>query len=364
MITFMAPDLTTFSGGLKVIDAYVGALNTAGLPARTWHGTRQAQYPDATAPTVYGLTLDLEPGDVLVMPETGGQKWQFLTGDARVVMLCQGTDFVFANTDFTAGLPGPYPGWPNATAVVGVSDSIVDFLRAACDPGLPIHHVPVEIDTALFRPLPKEKRIALMPRRRREDLLAAVQLIRAAGLLDEGWELEIIDGMTAPEVAAALGRSAIFLFGAEREGVGLPGAEAMAAGAYVVGFTGHGAREYLLPGVSSVIPESDVIAMKDETIRIARLFADERAAYEAATAAGRELIISRYSHDVMASSLVAAFEKITRTVSPSVLRAPVTVSHYQRYGQRPGRVWTTYVAARTAAGALKRRVVGALRGRG
>ncbi len=362
MITFMAPDLPTFSGGLKVIDAYVRTLNAHGLPAQVWHGTQRASYPDATAPTTYGLSLTLDPGDVLVMPETGGQKWQFLTHDAPVVMVCQGTDFVFANTDFTAGLSGPYPGWPNATAVVGVSDSIVDFLRAACDPGLPIHHVPVEIDVSLFRPLTKQKRIALMPRRRREDLLAAVQLIRAAGLLDE-WELEIIDGMTAPQVAAALGRSAIFLFGAEREGVGLPGAEAMAAGAYVVGFTGHGAREYLLPHVSTVIPESDVIAMRDETIRVARLFTEDRAAYDRATAAGRDLIIARYSHDVMAKALVAAFTEITAPGSPSVLTKAVTVEHYQRYGPRPGKGWELYVRARSFAGQARRRVAGAVRGR-
>lgn len=354
MITFMAPDLPAFSGGLKVIDAYVRTLNEHGLAAQVWHGTQRAQYPDAKAPAVYALRLAFDPGDLVVIPETGGQKWQFLTGDAPVVMLCQGTDFVFANTDFNGGLPGPYPGWPNATAVVGVSESIVDFLRAACDPGFPIHHVPVEIDTELFRPLEKEKRIALMPRRRREDLLAAVQLIRASGLLDQGWELEIIDGMTAPQVAAALGRSAIFLFGAEREGVGLPGAEAMAAGAHVVGFTGHGAREYLLPDVASVIPESDVVHMKDETLRIARLFTDDRALYDTMTAAGRALIISRYSHDVVATSLVAAFRAFTAPGSASVIATPCEIPHYQQHGVRAGLGWRAYVGARSLAGRAKR----------
>ena len=84
-----------------------------------------------------------------------------------------------------------------------------------------------------------------MPRRRREDLLAGVQLMRRSGQLD-GWTFELIDGVDARGVADVLGRSAIFLFGAEREGVGLPGAEALAAGAFVVGFTGHGAKELSL----------------------------------------------------------------------------------------------------------------------
>ena len=51
------------------------------------------------------------------------------------------------------------------------------FLGAACDPNLPLHHVPVEIDVARFKPLAKERLISLMPRRRREDLLAGVQLM-------------------------------------------------------------------------------------------------------------------------------------------------------------------------------------------
>ncbi len=352
----MVPDLPTRSGGLKVIDANARILDDAGLPARVWHGTERAAYPDAIGPTTFALSLELQPGDLLVMPEVGGQTWQFLTGSMPVVMICQGTDFVFAKNDFLTELPGPYPGWPNATAVVGVSDTIVDFLRAACDPGFPIYQVPVEIDTVLFRPRHKEKRLALMPRRRREDLLAVVQLIRASKQLPD-WEITLIDGMTAPEVAEALGKAAIFLSGAEREGVGLPGAEALAAGAYVVGFTGHGAKEYMLPEVSTVIPESDVVRMKDEVIAAARMFENERDAYDSKTAAGRALIESRYGHQQVADALVATFRTLTAPGSASLLTKPTTVDHFQKHGPKPGRFWQTYVKARSALGRVKRRLV-------
>ena len=48
-------------------------------------------------------------------------------------MLCQGMDFVFSNSDFLTDEPGAYPGWPQATAAIAVSDAIDTFLRA----GLP-----------------------------------------------------------------------------------------------------------------------------------------------------------------------------------------------------------------------------------
>ena len=155
------------------------------------------------------------------MPETGGSKWSFLSDGHPVVMLCQGMDFVFSNSDFLTDEPGAYPGWPQATAAITISDAIHTFLDRACHHGFPLHNVPVQIED-WFQSGEKEKRIALMPRRRREDLLGAVQLVRRSGRLGD-WQIVLIDGMTQQQVADELGRAAIFLFGAEREGVGLPG---------------------------------------------------------------------------------------------------------------------------------------------
>ena len=192
-------------------------------------------------------------------------------------MLCQGMDFVFASSDFLTDEPGAYPGWPQATAAITVSDAIHTFLERACHDGFPLHNVPVQIED-WFQPGEKEKRIALMPRRRREDLLGAVQLVRRSGRLGD-WQIVLIDGMTQQQVADELGRAAIFLFGAEREGVGLPGAEAMASGCYVVGFTGDGAKEYMLPEHSSVIADSDVVDMCDRTLEAMDWFEHDRATH-------------------------------------------------------------------------------------
>ena len=88
----------------------------------------------STAVVDTGPELDFAAGDVLVMPETGGSKWSFLSDGHPVVVLCQGMDFVFAHSDFLTDEPGAYPGWPHATAALTVSDAIRTFLGAACPP--------------------------------------------------------------------------------------------------------------------------------------------------------------------------------------------------------------------------------------
>lgn len=328
----MAPDLPSPSGGIKVIYRYVEHLCALGHDARVWHGAPGFAYDfwGSSAPVDSGLELPFSAGDVLVMPETGGSKWSFLSAGQPVVMLCQGMDFVFSNSDFLTDEPGDYPGWPQATASIAVSDAIETFLRRACASDFPIHHVPVQIED-WFEPRAKERRIALMPRRRREDLLGAVQLLRRSGRLD-GWEIVLIDGMTQQQVAHELGRAAIFLFGAEREGVGLPGAEAMASGCYVVGFTGDGAKEYMLPAHSSVIADSDVVGMCERTLEAMERFDHERELFDARAAAGRDWVRSRHSAGLVRRRLGVAFDAITAPGSPSLLPEAAVMKHYQAFG--------------------------------
>ncbi len=252
-------------------------------------------------------------------------------------MLCQGMDFVFASSDFLTDEPGAYPGWPQATAALAVSDAIHTFLERACHPGFPLHDVPVQIED-WFRPAHKEKRIALMPRRRREDLLGAVQLVRRSGRLGD-WEIVLIDGMTQQQVADELGRAAIFLFGAEREGVGLPGAEAMAAGCYVVGFTGDGAKEYMLPEHASVIADSDVVDMCDRTLEAMRWFErGSRDVRRPGASWARLGALAAQRATWCASGSGRRSRRSRPRARPSLLPAPVTLSHYQAHGTADDRL--------------------------
>lgn len=359
VIRFMAPDLPTPSGGIKVIYRYVEHLRALGHDARVWHGTPGFSYESwgSIAPVDTGPHLEFAAGDVLVMPETGGSKWSFLSRGNPVVMLVQGMDFVFAGSDFLTDEPGAYPGWPQATAAITVSDAIHTFLDRACHPGFPLHNVPVQVED-WFQPAEKERRIALMPRRRREDLLGAVQLVRRSGRLGE-WQIVLIDGMTQQQVAEELGRAAIFLFGAEREGVGLPGAEAMASGCYVVGFTGDGAKEYMLHEHASVIADSDVVDMCDRTLEAMDWFDHDRELFDSRADRAREWVRSRHSADLVRERLASAFEQITAPGSPSLMQGAVTLPHYQAHAPATD-PWNR---ARIAARRLGRRAVEEVRQR-
>ena len=360
-IRFMAPDLPSPSGGIKVIYRFVEHLQALGHDACVWHGRPGFRFDSWTssARVETGLEIEFAAGDVLVVPETGGVKWSFLAAGQPVVMLCQGIDFVFANSGFLEAEPGDYPGWPDAVAAIAASEAIATFLQRACSPGFAVHHVPVEIED-YFAPAEKERLIALMPRRRREDLLGTVGLLQRSGRLGD-WRILLIDDMTQEEVAAALGRSAIFLFGAEREGFGLPGAEAMASGCYVVGYTGDGAKEYLLPAHSAVIPESDVVTMADRTLEAMRTFDEDPDAFAATTARARAFVTERYAAARVRDRLDEAFGALLADGSAARFPRAATMRHFSAYGPPTDLRGRLRVAARSTGRRLLDR---AGRGRG
>ena len=354
MIWWLAPNLGTQSGGLLMIRTYARLLNLSGRPSRVWFGPPAPGY--ATADDLVARELALQPGDVLVVPETGGTKWSFLVGRTPVVMLVQGPDFTFSDSGFLDDHHEPYPGWPSVAAVIATSDTLGRFVSRVTRGELPVHSVPVIVDPDLFQPGRKERLIALMPRRRPEDLLAVVHLVRRSGRLPEGWDVTLIDAMTPAAVATVLGRSAIFLSGAEREGFGLPGAEAMASGCHVIGFTGHGASEYMTPDCSVAVAESDVVAMADAVIDSAVRFDTDRAGWQEVVERGRERVLARYRPDVVVERLAVTFDELMTEGSASLVREPATIRHFQAYAPSTALVPRTYVAARSVLGRVKRRL--------
>ncbi|RLV47628.1 hypothetical protein D9V37_15810 [Nocardioides mangrovicus] len=359
MIRLMAPDLPALSGGLKVMYDLVAGLESAGLPARVWHGRAGFEVAGlaGTAPVEAAPRVRLEPGDLLVMPEVGGAKWSGLNPEVPTVMLVQGIDFLAGGAAFDRALPGTYPGWPQAVAAVAVSDVIEEYLRAL-SPELVVHRVPVVVDAERFAPQAKERLVSFMPRRRPEDLMAALQLLHRRGRFAPGsrepWRLQPIEAMTPAQVADVLGRSAVFLAGGEREGFGLPAAEAMAAGAHVVGWTGHGGREFLLPELATTVDDSDVVAMADGVEAAMDLFEHDRAAFDARARAGRDLVTSRYSRSAQQQALAEAFGELLAPGSPALVREPVVVTHTGVHAPPTSRLGRAYVAARTVGGRVKR----------
>lgn len=105
-------------------------------------------------------------------------------------------------------------------------------------------HNPIE--TEQFRPGGRKTTLASwMPRKQgqRDGAITATLLQHQPWW--NGWQLQAIAGQSQAGVVAALQRSLVFLAYGHPEGFGLPLAEALACGCYLIGYSGLGGRELL-----------------------------------------------------------------------------------------------------------------------
>jgi glycosyltransferase involved in cell wall biosynthesis len=99
-----------------------------------------------------------------------------------------------------------------------------------------------------------------MPRRGGSDAELILNMLKSRGALD-GWRVDRLEGLRHAEVADRLSSSRIYLALSPQEGFGLPAAEAMACGNYVIGYHGYGGRELFRSGWSYCVEAGDVIGV-------------------------------------------------------------------------------------------------------
>ena len=118
-----------------------------------------------------------------------------------------------------------------------------------------------------------------------------------------------IDNMSEDKVAQALKHAAIFISMSEREGFGMPPAEAMACGCAVVGYTGFAGNEFMKPGISFPVPEGDYIELAKTLLEVVAMPAEER--LEIGSKAS-EFIRRVYSTQAEVNTISKAWKQITR----------------------------------------------------
>lgn len=339
----MLPDEAAPAGGIRHAYVLVDELIRLGYEATVWHGEygfRCGWFTNET-PVVNSIHLRLSAGDILVVPEWGGRRFAPLVAEARVVINVQSHFLIFSGANAHDDWGGTYPGWPNAMALLVSSRAIHDFTNKITLNSLPTFMINVDVGDA-FAPAAKQRVVAFMSRRRASDLAATVQLLRRSPAM-RGWKFDDISGVGRDDVAARLGRAAIFLAGSDREGFGLPPAEAMASGCYVIGFTGDGGREFMLEDHCSVIQDQNLVAFAGEVERIAQLWDRDRASVGRKTELARQFVRSHYSRGNLVDSLSRAFGELTTPDSPARQTEAVTVHHYASLQHR-----------RTAKGVVRR----------
>ncbi len=275
-VYYLAPHVPTARGGVRVIYRHVDTLNAAGIPAAVVHA--QANYRSSwfanTTRVLDAAEVVLSRNDVLVVPECYGPGLHGLPVGPRVVIFNQAAYHTFDLVRLEDSEPGaPYRQAAGLVALLTVSQDNADLLRHVF-PDLPVAQCRQVIDTTVFHPgsTPPRRRLAFTTDRRAQERQQLLHILRARGLLSR-WELAPIVGRSEEQTAQIMRESAIFLSFSEREGFGLPPAEAMASGAYVVGYAGLAGREYFDPAYCAPVPDGDLLAF-------ARAVEDACAAYD------------------------------------------------------------------------------------
>ncbi|MFE7632374.1 glycosyltransferase [Kitasatospora sp. NPDC057518] len=291
-------------GGIRVLNQQVALLRAAGVEAYRWTPTPGFRYTwfDDDVPTLSGMTLDLGPEDVLVLPEVSVLPGRDPAPGGRKVVYSQGHYVHF----LTCPAPGPYPGWSARPALWTVSKAGADMLRRAL-PGFEPHLVPNTVDTGLFRPAStgRVRRIAWMSRKRPVESTLLHRLLHADPR-SRGVELYDIHAVPHEEVARVLSDTSVFIaLGApEGEGFGLPPAEAMASGCLVTGYAGGGGAELFDSPSAWRIPELETDRLADRALELLDLPGQDEV-----RRAGRRWVSERYTTEAAVEALLDGIRK-------------------------------------------------------
>lgn len=312
-IYYLTPHLNAASGGVRNMYRHVDLLNAAGFPAAVLHAKAgfRCDWFDNQTRIAYPDQVTFGPEDVLVVAECYGPFLDLLPPELRTVVFNQGAYHTFDLIPYDQTPPGaPYSTMPNLAALMVVSQDNLNLLGYAY-PQVPIHLTRVVVDGSVFHPGPAVpgRRIAYLTHRRPEEREQLRHLLRARGALS-GWELVAIEGRPEREVAQLLRESAIFLSFSERDGFGLPPAEAMASGSYVVGYTGMGGREFFDPSYCTPVPDSDLLAFAQAVTDAIGRYEDDPQAFAKLGRSASERILGHYHPDGLTEDLRRAYQEL------------------------------------------------------
>lgn len=119
----------------------------------------------------------------------------------------------------------------------------------------------------------KENIITWMPRKNPSHVNAVLSGLRVATRdISSIWSGQALSGITHDSVAKYLSKSRIFLSFGHPEGFGLPIAEAMASGCWVVGYSGIGGKELFEFGASDYVEFGNWTRFVKSTLSIIKRF--------------------------------------------------------------------------------------------
>jgi len=306
VIYYLVPYSAQAHGGVRVVYRHVALLNRMGIRS----AVLQTGVPDR--PTWFASDVPLVPidalsfhsDDILVVPEFYGPSMARLDSDIRTLVFNQGGYITFNMIDLDATAPGaPYAQLERLEGIMTVSRDSADLL-ALSFPSVQIDIARPVVDASIFHlpTTPKKRIVAHVTTRRADELNQIRHILRARGT---SWELRALRGLTETQMADALRESSVFLSLSDRDGFGLPPAEAMACGCYVVGYTGGGGEEYFDPDYCTSVSSTRQAVLELERA-LATPMDELRAAGERASAA----VLSRYHEAGLIEDLDRVYSRL------------------------------------------------------
>ena len=320
------PDVDRAIGGVKQLYRHVDHLVALGWDAAIVteaDGFRPSWF-NSSAPTMSlqrsERSGELEAGatTILVLPETylGIELESFrgldLSSLARVVFN-QNAYYSYGEfaSDTAEALQRFYDD-PSVLQVLSISEDTHTFL--ARNLGISdrrLSRIVNAIEPIFVSDQSKINRLHWMPRKNAQHVQAVIQGLQRSGLRhSEGWQGEPLQDLSHAQIAERLNGARLFLAFGHPEGFGLPIAEAMAAGCWVVGYSGGGGRELFRFGASKEVSFGDwpgfIAALQDALKRFAVVPRETELRLQRQALAVRAL----YSAEQERSSIEAAWDRI------------------------------------------------------
>jgi len=241
-----------------------------------------------------------EPQDVLVVPEFMYPEVVAAFGSRKCILAVQDVFGLMYASLRSRRWHGEQP--EEFSAIFATSQACAGAVRAvfSVEGGgfrLPVCHVGLTYNPD------KKLQIALMPRKRREEARILATLIeRHPDLV--GVPSVVIDQLPDEAAHRLIRESLIFLSLSQREGFGLPPAEAMATGSLVIGYTGVGGEEFFTEETGFPIPDGDIVAFVDQIANVVTAWRQAPEALERKRRHASDFIWSRYNETVARQSLL------------------------------------------------------------
>lgn len=264
------PDIDQPIGGVKQLYRHVEHLCRLGYDAAVLTSSESfrpswfiSDAPSSSLSAAYQLGQLSPQSTILVVPETYvnvdfSDFYGFNLSNFARVVFNQNAYYSFANSSEPSRIASFYNS-SNVIHVLSISEDTHDFLSFNLSvPDHRLSRIINAIETSFVPQFPKNDILHWMPRKNPSHVFSIITSMQLSSLANsKGWHGEPLVDLPHVEVANKLNSAKIFLSFGHPEGFGLPVAEAMASGCWVIGYSGGGAKELFRFGASHEIPFGD-----------------------------------------------------------------------------------------------------------